>query len=82
MPVLNFLKDKKESAMSENELENMLIRIDERVKAIQEDLSEINGARRCHTHAEKFKTLERFVWGMAAVVGGIATRVIYEVFKQ
>ncbi len=65
----------------ESEVKDLLIRVDERVKSIQEDIAEINGARRCHTHAEKFKTLERFVWGMAAVVGGIATRVLYEAFK-
>lgn len=64
-----------------SEFQALLIRIDERVKSIQEDIAEINGARRCHTHAEKFKTLERIVWGMAAVVGGLASRVIYEVFK-
>lgn len=64
-----------------NGLQDLLIRIDERVKSIQEDISEINGARRCHTHAEKLKTLERFVWGMAAAVASIAIRIIYEAFK-
>lgn len=64
-----------------NELQDLLIRIDERVKSIQEDISEINGARRCHTHAEKFRNLERAVWGTAAVVAGVTSRVIYEVFK-
>ncbi|MBI9110278.1 hypothetical protein [Maridesulfovibrio ferrireducens] len=59
----------------------LLIRIDERVKSIQENIYEINCDRRCHTHAEKFKTIERFIWGMAAVVGGLATRALYEVFK-
>ena len=64
-----------------NDLQDLLIRIDERVKSIQEDISEINGARRCHTHAEKFRNLERAVWGTATVVAGVACRVIYEVFK-
>ena len=64
-----------------NELHDLLIRIDERVKSIQEDISEINGARRCHTHAEKFRNLEKAVWGTAAVVAGVTSRVIYEVFK-
>jgi len=64
-----------------NDLENLLIRIDERVKSIQEDIAEINGARRCHTHAEKFRNLERAVWGTAAVVAGVAGRVLYEAFK-
>ncbi|WP_319780106.1 hypothetical protein [Maridesulfovibrio sp.] len=64
-----------------SELQDLLIRIDERVKSIQEDIAEINGARRCHTHAEKFRNLERAVWGTAAVVAGIAGRVAYEAFK-
>ncbi|WP_320169508.1 hypothetical protein [Maridesulfovibrio sp.] len=63
------------------DLQDLLIRIDERVKSIQEDIAEINGARRCHTHAEKFRNLERAVWGTGAVVAGIAGRVVYEVFK-
>ncbi|CCO25016.1 hypothetical protein [Maridesulfovibrio hydrothermalis] len=65
----------------DRQLQDLLIRIDERVKSIQEDISEINGARRCHTHAEKFRNLERAVWGTAAVVAGVATRVAYEAFK-
>ncbi|WP_027721993.1 hypothetical protein [Maridesulfovibrio zosterae] len=64
-----------------NDLHDLLIRIDERVKSIQEDISEINAARRCHTHAEKFRNLERAVWGTAAVVAGVTSRAIYEVFK-
>ena len=64
-----------------NETQELLIRIDERVKAIQEDIAEINGARRCHTHAEKLRSLERAVWGTGAVVAGIAGRVVYEVLK-
>ncbi|WP_432735814.1 hypothetical protein [Maridesulfovibrio sp. FT414] len=64
-----------------NETKELLIRIDERVKAIQDDIAEINGARRCHTHAEKFRNLERAVWGTGAVVAGLASRLVYEVFK-
>lgn len=64
-----------------DDLRDMLIRIDERVKSIQEDISEINGARRCHTHAEKFRNLERAVWGTAATVAGLMARIIYEAFK-
>ncbi|WP_321404516.1 hypothetical protein [Maridesulfovibrio sp.] len=64
-----------------DDLRDMLIRIDERVKSIQEDIAEINGARRCHTHAEKFRTLERAVWRTATVVAGLAVRIIYDTFK-
>ncbi|WP_421901296.1 hypothetical protein [Maridesulfovibrio sp.] len=64
-----------------DELRDMLIRIDERVKSIQEDIAEINGARRCHTHAEKFRNLERAVWGTATVVAGLVVRIIYDTFK-
>ncbi|NDV27731.1 hypothetical protein FMR86_13825 [Desulfovibrio sp. JC010] len=62
-------------------LHELLIRIDERVKSIQEEVSEINGVRRCHTYAKKFRNLERAVWGTAAVVAGVVGRVVYEAFK-
>nr|WP_092161607.1 hypothetical protein [Maridesulfovibrio ferrireducens] len=64
-----------------SELHDLLIRVDERVKSIQEDISEINGARRCHTHAEKFRNLERTVWGTATIVAGVTARTVYEAFK-
>lgn len=60
---------------------DLLIRIDERVKSIQEDIKGINEDRKCHTHAEKLKNLERAVWGTAAVVLGLLVRVAYDVFK-
>ncbi|MBI9112808.1 hypothetical protein [Maridesulfovibrio ferrireducens] len=64
-----------------SELHDLLIRVDERVKSIQEDISEINGARRCHTHAEKFRNLERTVWGTATIVAGVTARAVYEALK-
>lgn len=64
-----------------NELQELLVRIDERVKGIQEDIAELNGVRRCHTHAQKIRNLERTVWAVAAVVAGVAARVAYEAFK-
>ena len=68
-------------AEERSELQDLLIRIDERVKSIQKDISEINRARKCSLHSEKIKNLERTIWGTAAVVAGIVSRVIYEVFK-
>ncbi len=68
-------------AEERGELQDLLIRIDERVKSIQEDISEINGARRCHTHAEKFRNLERTVWGTATILVGVTARAVYEAFK-
>lgn len=64
-----------------SELHDLLIRIDERVKSIQEDISAINRDRRCHTHAEKFRNLERAVWGTATILVGVTARAFYEAFR-
>lgn len=63
------------------DLQDLLIRIDERVKTIQEDIREINVARRCQTHAEKIRTLERMVWGCMAGLCTITARVAYDLFR-
>ncbi|WP_243544725.1 hypothetical protein [Pseudodesulfovibrio tunisiensis] len=64
------------------DLEPLLIRIDERVKAIQEAIREINESRRCPTHAEKLRTLERMVWGCAVAVAGITIRLVLQAFRS
>lgn len=65
----------------EREVRELLVRIDERVRAVQEDIREINETRRCHTHQERLRSLERMVWGCMACVTGVAARVIYNVLR-
>ena len=60
---------------------DLLIRIDERVKSIQEDIKAINEDRRCHTHTEKFRNLERAVYAAYVFIIGIISRLAYEAFK-
>ena len=69
------------SPESHDEFRELLIRIDERVKAVQVDIQQINDARSCATHAEKIKTLERMVWGTVTVLVGLVVRVAYETFR-
>lgn len=59
------------------ELRDLLIRIDERVKAIQEDILDINGQRRCAEHAQRLRILERMVWGCVAAMLGMGVRMLY-----
>ena len=63
------------------DLQNLLVRIDERVKAIQEDIREINAARQCSSNNVKIKTLERLVWGCLAGMTGMGARMVFEVLK-
>lgn len=67
------------TAMEREDLQDLLVRIDERVKAIQEDIREINVVRRCASHHVKIGTLEKLVWGCLAGVAGMGARVLYEV---
>lgn len=67
--------------MEPNELRDLLIRIDERVQNIQDDIRSINRQRNCLTNSEKIKTLERMVWGTASAVLLLCARVAYETFK-
>jgi cell division protein FtsX len=60
---------------------DLLVRIDERVKAIQEDIQDINKARACESHNEKIKTLERMVWGCVAALGGVGARILYTALR-
>jgi len=69
------------TAMERIDLQDLLVRIDERVKSIQEDIREINMARRCASHQVKIKTLERLVWGCLAGLSGLGVRMMYEVLK-
>lgn len=69
------------TAMERTDLQDLLVRIDERVKAIQEDIREINEARRCPSHTEKIKSLERMVWGCLAGLTGVGARALYDVLR-
>lgn len=67
--------------MDRQDLQDLLVRIDERVKAIQEDIREINLVRRCANHDVKIRTLERMVWGCMAALGGVSARMVFEALK-
>ncbi len=69
------------SPMESQELHDLLIRIDERVKSIQDDIRAINKQRRCTANTEKIRTLERMVWGCAATMVGIAAHMTYEILR-
>jgi len=59
----------------------LLARIDERVKAILEDVAEIRRTRRCHTHSEKLRNLERVVYGLMTVSFALMGKALYELFR-
>lgn len=69
------------SGVDRQELHDLLIRIDERVRTIQEDIRSINSQRKCPEHTEKIRTLERLVWGCCASMLGVAVRMAYEVLR-
>lgn len=69
------------TAMEREDLQDLLVRIDERVKAIQEDIREINVVRKCSSHSVKIQTLERLLWGCFAGLGGVGARMLYEAFR-
>lgn len=69
------------TAMDQQGVQDLLVRIDERVKAIQEDIREINAVRQCATHREKITTLERMVWGCMASLGVIGAKLIHEALQ-
>lgn len=70
------------TALERQDLQDLLVRIDERVKAIQEDIRDINDVRRCSSHHEKIRTLERMLWGCVAGVAGLGARMVFEALKQ
>ncbi len=63
------------------DLQDLLVRIDERVKAVQEDIREINMARQCASHDVKIRTLERMIWGCLAGLAGLGARAIFETLR-
>lgn len=67
--------------VAREDLQDLLVRIDERVKAIQEDIREINVARQCPSHDVKIKTLERMVWGCLAGMAGLGARAVVEIIR-
>nr|WP_321259754.1 hypothetical protein [uncultured Pseudodesulfovibrio sp.] len=69
------------TTLERQDLQNMLIRIDERVKAIQEDIREINESRRCAANQVKIRSLERVVWGCMATVAVLGARVLLEAVR-
>ncbi|WP_147819674.1 hypothetical protein [Salidesulfovibrio onnuriiensis] len=69
------------SPKDNRELHDLLIRIDERVKSIQDDIRAINKERNCSANSVKIRTLERMVWGCAATMVGIAARMTYEILR-
>jgi len=69
------------TAVDRQDLQDLLVRIDERVKAIQEDIREINMARQCASHDVKIRTLERMVWGCFAGLTGLGARMIFEALR-
>jgi len=58
----------------------LLARIDERVKSIMEDVADLRRTRRCHTHSEKLRNLERVIYGLMTVSFGLLGRAVYELF--
>jgi len=66
------------TALDREDLHSMLVRIDERVKAIQEDIREINEARSCVGHDVKIRSLERMVWGCVAGMAGMGARLVMD----
>jgi len=69
------------TAMERQDLQDLLVRIDERVKAIQEDIRDINVDRRCSRHDIKIQTLERLVWGCLTGLAGLALHQVYELLR-
>jgi hypothetical protein len=63
--------------MTEDEKNELLVRLDTRQAAIEKRLEKIEAKlsmRMCYTHAEKLKALERIVWGATCVAIGSAVK--------
>lgn len=67
--------------LEREDLQSLLVRIDERVKAIQEDIREINEVRRCASHDVKIRSLERIAWGCMAGLAAMGTKLVFEAFR-
>lgn len=59
--------------MTDEELAELLVRVDQRVKNLEKVIKEMNKQRRCDTNTEKIRSLERIVW---AALGASLTAVI------
>lgn len=68
--------------MERDDLQDLLVRIDERVKTIQDDIREINKTRACASHDVKIKTLERLTWGSLAGLAGLGVRAALDMLKH
>lgn len=69
------------TAYEREDLQNLLVRIDERVKAIQEDIREINEVRRCSSHGVKIRSLERIAWGCMAGLAAMGANMVFNVLR-
>jgi len=64
------------TALEREDLQDLLVRIDERVKAIQEDIREINEVRQCASHGVKIRSLERIAWGCLAGLAAMGSNML------
>ncbi|MCJ2166029.1 MULTISPECIES: hypothetical protein [unclassified Pseudodesulfovibrio] len=69
------------TTIERQDLQDLLVRIDERVKAIQIAIREINGARQCASHQVKIRILERLAWGCLAGMAAMGGRMVFEVLR-
>lgn len=69
------------TALERQDLQDLLVRIDERVKAIQTAIREINEVRQCASHEVKIRTLERLAWSCLAGMAALGGKMVFEVLK-
>ena len=69
------------TAMEREDLQDLLVRIDERVKIIQEDIRRINETRRCAGHEVKIRSLERVAWGCLAGLAALGANMVMEALR-
>jgi len=60
----------------------LLVRIDERLLAVQKAVEDINETRQCDKHAERIKILERMVWGCMFGLGGLGLQALLQMLKH
>ena len=48
--------------MTDQEVAELLVRIDQRVGNVEKTIDEMNKQRRCYTNTEKIRSIERIVW--------------------
>lgn len=48
--------------MTDQELVELVVRIDQQVGNLAKTIDEMNKQRRCYTNTEKIRSLERIVW--------------------